>query len=253
MCFTFKYKGTFLENLNEYQLHRSFFHQHKIEDNSTVGDSGVVVYFRNLEKKLISHIDKAHSVFGAVAWLTNGPILDAMSRKEHVQIVVQKEDFLKPDLKDSCREHFTKKLRERYARLNCNILRGEFEYWLLGLTIMCQNNTKKIDDSLDAVRCVGNYNKDKKPAFPRMHNKFLVFADVEVASDFGYPVNVIKPYAVWTGSFNFSHNGSNSLENALYITDQKIVDAYFKEYTQIAAISEPLDWTNVWMSPEWPL
>jgi phosphatidylserine/phosphatidylglycerophosphate/cardiolipin synthase-like enzyme len=61
----------------------------------------------------------------------------------------------------------------------------------------------------------------------------------------------IKPYAVWTGSFNFTKTAPLSFENAVVIQDAKIVEAYFKEYAQIAALSEPLDWTVVWIAPQW--
>ncbi|MFG0885956.1 phospholipase D-like domain-containing protein [Vibrio sp. CJQ_6] len=239
-----------MKNLNEYRLESK---DYQLKDNSTIGDNGVEVYFRNLEDKLIGHINNADSVFGAVAWLTSEPILNALSHKNHVQIIVQKEDFLKPDTDDNNGLYYNKKLRKKYEGLSCNIFRGEFMDWLLGVTIMYPNESGEYDDSLEAVRCVGNYNKDKKPAFPRMHNKFLIFADVEIFDDCGYPVNIVKPYAVWTGSFNFSHNATNSFENAVYITDQKVVDAYFNEYTQIAAISEPLDWTSDWIAPQWKL
>ncbi len=106
------------------------------------------------------------------------------------------------------------------------------------------------DPSIEAVRCVGNHNRDKKPAFPRMHNKFLVFAKVSPGSD-EHESETIEPYAVWTGSFNFTKNATKSLENALYITEPSIVKAFFDEYGQIAAVSEPLDWTSDWAEPEW--
>lgn len=44
-----------------------------------------------------------------------------------------------------------------------------------------------------------------------------------------------------------------SLENALYITEPAIVEAYFNEYQQIAALSEPLNWGSDWCAPEWRL
>jgi len=40
-----------------------------------------------------------------------------------------------------------------------------------------------------------------------------------------------------------------SLENALYITDETIARAYYREYGQIYAISEPLDWESDWCFP----
>jgi len=52
-----------------------------------------------------------------------------------------------------------------------------------------------------------------------MHNKFLVFLSSE-----------LRPYAVWTGSFNFSANASRSLENAVYIEDAAIAGAYLQAW-----------------------
>jgi len=42
-----------------------------------------------------------------------------------------------------------------------------------------------------------------------------------------------------------------SFENALVLYDQKIIDAYYQEYLQIAALSEPLNWTAIWTNPQW--
>jgi hypothetical protein len=56
---------------------------------------------------------------------------------------------------------------------------------------------------------------------------------------------------VWTGSFNWSENGVNSLENAVVISDCRVIDAYLAEFEQIAALSEPLDWQSEWVEPEW--
>ena len=44
-----------------------------------------------------------------------------------------------------------------------------------------------------------------------------------------------------------------SFENAAVLHDSEIVKAFYKEYTQIAAISEPLDWTATWMEPQWKM
>ncbi len=80
-----------------------------------------------------------------------------------------------------------------------------------------------------------------------MHNKFLVFARITHEQD----RDTITPYAVWTGSFNFTVNAVASLENALYLTSPEIVGAFFEEFGQIMALSEPLDWESDWMTPEW--
>jgi phosphatidylserine/phosphatidylglycerophosphate/cardiolipin synthase-like enzyme len=107
------------------------------------------------------------------------------------------------------------------------------------------------DPTIQPVRCVGNHNREKKPAFPRMHNKFLVFCDVLESGGDLYSGFEVKPYTVWTGSFNLTKNAAMSLENALVLTDPNIVRAYFREWEQILALSEPLDWGSDWCEPEW--
>lgn len=57
-----------------------------------------------------------------------------------------------------------------------------------------------------------------------MHNKFLVFLDASG-----------RPYAVWTGSFNFSGNASRSLENAVYIDDAAIAQAYHQAWSSVCS------------------
>ena len=206
-------------------------------DNSTSSADGQVqVFFRDLSSALISEIRKADAVFGCVAWLTDFDILDAMRGKE-VAIVVQKEDFLRPDI--GAGSDWRMRLRTKYDALSCGLLRFAFSNMISSLST-CGDST------IEPIRCVGNYNREKTPAFPRMHNKFLVFAKVEDMSSMSVPV----PYAVWTGSFNFTLNAQNSLENAIILRDTKLVEAYFSEFGQIMAISEQLNWQSEWIEPE---
>ncbi len=213
------------------------------DDNSVTGANGVSVYFKDLEKHLISHILEADAVFGAVAWLTHPDILDAMASIQNTSIIIQKEDFLRPDI--DCNNNFRAFLIKKYAQLKNSLYRFDHHNLLSHMSCCSQSD-------IEPIRCVGNHNREKSPAFPRMHNKFLVFAKVSLEKDnHGYQCTKINPYAVWTGSFNFTKNATFSLENALYITQKEVVDAYYREYGQIAAISEPLNWKSDWMAPEW--
>ncbi len=200
----------------------------------------ISVYFRNLEESLIHHISAAQAVFGAVAWMTNEAILGALADVENVSIIVQKEDFLRPDL--NTKPGWPHRLRQLYAALSCDLTRYDLKN-RIGMMSFAS------DPSIEPVRCVGNFNREKKPAAPRMHNKFLVLANVADPDKQGE--RQINPYAVWTGSFNFSKNATRSFENAMLVTNQKVVDAYFSEYGEIAAMSEKLDWTSDWVAPEW--
>ena len=252
-------------------------------NNTTVGN--ISCYFRNLEDNLIKHISEADVVVGSVAWLTNEGILEAMKSCKHVSIVVQKEDFLRPDTNMT-----NTKLKILYRALPKHLNRFAFE------TILSKMSTNG-DNSIEPVRCVGNNNRNKYTSLPRAHNKFLVFCKIEKrpysedeiqeridrhlkdledirrfeSESTSKGINwrlemakisvaafqqqtyyeVIRPYAFWTGSFNFTENACKSFENAIYIRDEILAQAYLKEYSQIAALSEPLNWETEWMSPEW--
>lgn len=231
-----------MDDLNKYQLSNDGNFNKKFEDNSIDSEAEFKVYFRGIEQHLLTHIQRADAVFGAVAWLTSYRLLDALALVDHVSIVVQKEDFLRPDI--SSKSNFKETLKEKYSNLKCELDRYSFDNILSSVSVSSS-------PQIDPIRCVGNHNIDKKPAFPRMHNKFLVFANVEEDEGGFSSLYKISPYAVWTGSFNLTQNATMSLENALYLTNKKIVRAYFNEFGQIAAMSEPLDWTTSWIEPEW--
>jgi hypothetical protein len=216
-----------------------------LRDYSSASKGGdIEVVFRNLENELIRRIESADVVVGCVAWLTSEPILSALAKVKGVAIVVQKEDFLRPDIGNN--PDWSRKLRKLYKALPGTLCRydkglGKTQLYLL---------SSSSDPTIESVRCVGNNNADKVPAFPRAHHKFVVFCralnSLHDNDNFNY-----EPYEVWTGSFNFTKNAVRSFENAIICRDQVIVNAFFNEFAQIEAISEPLDWESIWVEPEW--
>lgn len=206
------------------------------------------VLFKNLADALITLIDDADCVLACVAWLTCPRILKALSKKQ-CSIVVNKEDFLRPDGASS-----QAPLRDSYDRL-----RGLAEdIW--GAPGIAPELSSGSSHELSAVRCMGERGSRTTP---RMHHKFAVFCQIldhpkYVFNDEGWaaPNNVdgwgryIKPYAVWTGSFNWTWNGSQSLENAVILRDPKIASAYAEEWAQVLALSEPLDWSSKYAEPD---
>lgn len=232
-----------MDNYNRYQLENVEGNGISFEDNSVVDiERETQVYFRNIEKHLLRHIEEANVVLGCVAWLTSEPILEKLASKDYISIIVQKEDFLRPDIDSGNRNTWKKWLQEKYMSLQSGLDRFMFDNILRSVSYCA-------DYSIEAIRCVGNYNRDKKPAFPRMHNKFLIFAKIVEADDDSW--GRVIPYGVWTGSFNLTKNATYSFENAIYTTDSEIVRAYYNEYGQIASMSEPLNWESDWIEPEW--
>lgn len=221
------------------------------EDDETIPQSdystesaGTKVYFKNLERRLIEHINESDLVFGCVAWLTSHGILDILKTRD-CSIVVQKEDFLRPDT--DVRDNFRRELRERYDKLGCSINR----YWMPGIVAELSTHGSP---EVYPIRCVGNHNTFKNSAHPRSHHKFVIFAKLVQNPDPRYKdisQRIAKPYAVWTGSFNFTKNAGHSFENAVYLTDPKIVEAFCNEFAQVYALSESLDWEQDWAVPEY--
>lgn len=205
---------------------------------------GVTTHFGDLTPALCKFIEDSEVVVGCVAWLTAKPILSALEGRR-VQIVVQKEDFLRPDLTPNA--GLAKYLRQAYGRIHGGLVRYEFPHPL--------RDADSLDfEDMDAVRCVGNHNSEKSPSRPRMHHKFLVrleqnysAGDEELVGSTGW----FRPLAVWTGSFNFSAAAGKSFENAIEIHDTPIATDYFSEYLRVASLSEPLDWESEWAMPEW--
>jgi hypothetical protein len=200
------------------------------------------VVFRHLEEKVCEFIGAYDYVVGCVAWLTSKPILRALEKKRGASIIVQKEDFLRPDSGASNR--WAAQLRNRYEAVPPIV-----RYWL---PFLCDISV--CGDPHCGIRCVGNHNTNKDPAFPRAHHKFIVGLDDPLGinndpDEWGN--GHLAPRAVWTGSFNFTANGTRSFENAVIIRDPVIADAYLSEFCQVAAISEPLDWETPWARPEW--
>ena len=206
-------------------------------DTSTFKDCWVDVVFQDLETRLVEFLNwpRCTAVVGCMAWLTNGRVLDALAGKEAVSVLVQKEDFLRPDA-----GVWTKsKVQTKYAAL------PEFNrfYSTHGYSV-CS------DPYADAVRCVG-ITAGSGSAKPRMHHKFLVLCEVVGTIKHDYPGGSLHPWAVWTGSFNATENGTRSFENAVLIHNEDVAAMYFAEWSALLGVSEPLDWASEWVQPEY--
>lgn len=206
-------------------------------------DVSVDVIFTELESRLVAEIERSDAVIGCMAWLTNERVLAALAQRRFVQILVQKEDFLRPDGSSWSRN----KLHQLYAALPAS------SRFIGG--IGQRGYSTSTDDTLGPVRCIGTCGP-RGPAIPRMHHKFMVLCDF-VELDYGHTIGGpwqetgIIPRRVWTGSFNATWNGTRSLENAVVLHDPEVARLYADEWGTLLGLSEPLDWSSEWIMPEY--
>lgn len=221
----------------------------KQEDYSTRSNSAEV-FFKNLEQHLLEQIAAATYVVGCVAWFTLPKVWTALARKKAVSVLVQKEDWLRKDADERGRPVGAKSdLFEKISHLP----RFNSKWFNFENRLSFGDGWKREGDGwstakliIDPVRCVGSASKDRITNHPRMHHKFLVFCRPEKKAENEYRKSrwVAHPYAVWTGSFNVTSNATRSFENALVLHDESIAAAYMREWAQMMAFSEPLNWTS---------
>ena len=194
----------------------------------------VEAVFRHVKHRLIEFIREADMVIGAVAWLTDADVLAALAQRPSL-LVIQKEDFLRPDMASVLMPQKKAALRAAYERLGTfdgtRVTAGPFSQGVPG-----------VGAAMPAVLCFGSCLPGQMFRMPRMHNKFIVLLK-ETAAGF-------SPQAVWTGSFNFTELSRHSLENALIVRDPVIAEAYAAEAQAIYLLGEPLDWTLEWARPQ---
>ena len=172
-------------------------------------------------------------VIGAVAWITDLDILEALSRRQTL-LVIQKEDFLRPDMESRLSNEAKQRLHTAYSQLKpfdgTKVSVGPF--------FQFQND---IYQHLNPIQCFGFYSEKEMFRTPRMHNKFLVFLYKKE--------KLYYPQKVWTGSLNLTQLSMHSLENAVLISDENIAAAYAEEAQNIYLNSEELNWKNNWINP----
>lgn len=256
------------------------------EDYSVRGESAELV-LRNHAQRCIEMIRKSDKVFGCIAWITHPEILDALAEplewskaERRVQIIVNKEDFLRPDYTDKVSRNetsFYNELRSKYDRLGG----GVNTYLEVGRRFVETSTGWNCNLDVESLRCVGLSLKQRWS--PKMHHKFAVFmrgcgngsgahlshkdTDSEAYVTYvpwhdHYSATASRHLscgkcheegcfaAAWIGSFNWTKNAGKSFESVVITEDKEIVNSLLWEHSQLLLMSEPLDWNSPYVDPE---
>ena len=225
--------------------------------------SGTVeVVFRDYRRRLLQLLEEARRrglvCLGAVAWMTDSEILDALARLP-TSLIVQKELYLRSDDRSGPNPGWAALMREQFDALAYSdrdhdlFLRQNFPAPLGNMNLLG-------DQQISGVRCCGARALDGhyRRGSPLMHNKFLVFARLSLAPAPGQEEEedpdgdiLWEPEMVWTGSCNLSRTAARSRENSIIIRDPKVATAYLREWVDLMCLSESLDWQSEDPAPEW--
>lgn len=223
--------------------------------------ASVSVYFREIREALIFEIKKADAVFGCVAWINDPQIVAALELKKVLSIVIS-------EVKNPADISAISSLRNKANFVRLGDLATSSNHFYTLISDPDFDRPQNPEDQLESIRQVKSASVDVPLAglagYERMHNKFLVFAKFEThlqskidISNYFYASgsrnklkpaefleafdrSKLKPYAVWTGSFNFTNNASNSFENASLLTNEILAEKFFREYSQIYLLSESI-------------
>lgn len=218
-----------------------------ISTNLNYADSNTQIYFNNIENVIIEKIKSYDIVIGCISWLTNEKILNELSKKDTVMIVVQEEDYLLPDNNTIYYNNIQKKwIRDLYKKLEqCN----KHEYTIrhkLGINIY---SSKQIA----GIRRFGLMKHNSNTVYAKMHNKFMIGLNLVNKSKLRYAnpdkniSDIVTNGEVITGSYNYTFTGSNSLENIICLTDMNIINTYFNQFGNIYVHSYELDFPSPWL------
>ena len=186
------------------------------------------VFFDNISGELKKRISEADAVLGCICYITDTTVLEELSRKD-CKIIMQKPK--------KSEEKETKSFGRDSILMLSSILNNSVNYSKI-------EHFPKDHFTLDQtapLRMIGS-----EAGYSLMHHKFMIFLrhvetyDKNEVKD-QESAFTLKPYAVWTGSFNFTYNASRNLENAVLIKDELVVLKYLEEYAFCLSVSEAVE------------
>lgn len=158
-----------------------------------------------------------------------------MGRLKICQVVMQKEDWMRPDYDG-----------KHPAKTRPDLYMGGAGFYRIGLDVL-SGLSYCSDPRVERFRCFGIAGDPARR--PVMHHKFLVGC-ATVGDESRNSGLSLDPQTVWVGSFNMTKGSCRNMDSALVLGKEPAA-AYFQEWVDIVTHSEPLNFEHEWCEPQW--
>jgi phosphatidylserine/phosphatidylglycerophosphate/cardiolipin synthase-like enzyme len=163
----------------------------------------VCPHFTDIEQQICQYIDEADEVWICSAWFSSIPILDQASLRTAKLIISDWSRLSKGNPNYS-------------PKLTREILQAIPQTYIYAPT--------------SSSSSAGGHSSSAggHPTEFLMHDKFIVLFQDQ------------KPYAIITGSYNYTQNAKNNFENIVYIEDHEVAKKFANEFEKILSFSRLL-------------
>lgn len=171
------------------------------------------------------------TILGMMAWLSNERILECLiEHAKRVLFIVNDDDYT------NWRKTLT--LYDLLPKFEEPLHSAFFGSKSLLRALDRDNLGNKYDKcTFETVRCFGNASFNSKSVSSLMHNKVMIFCD-EKRLPGGKIVEM--PTSFINGSFNFTGNAPNNIENACWINSKKGAENFLHQFSIIMSHSRPI-------------
>lgn len=220
--------------------------------------SNLEVYFNNIKDVIIDYINKYDYIVGCIAWFTDEQLIKSCVDK-YVSIIVQKESFLNTiNYKilnyDFCNLTLYNNIYlENKSPVRCfgfsssNSVRPNMhhKFLVLGKLYSIIKDQKLYKESRNNfININRNYDLDiyeKKDFETKITIKDLIRVHQNQYVHNNKELQIYIPEVVITGSYNYTNNATNSIENIIILKDKKVANVFYNEYLFLIQKSEGLN------------
>ncbi len=199
----------------------------------SVSPFGCRYVLRDQERWVLNLIRNADAVVVSCYVLSRRPLFEALAQKERVLMLCHKTDMAGPaDARNA--KPFVQRVRALQGREFAPSELAPAAPWFQHCVPV-----KKVP----VARCLGDFQSDR--TVPLMHDKTIVALRKSTDAQTYYP------YALWTGTNNFTENATRSVGVGMIVDHPETAAMRLNDILNYVLSSEPVPWCHQALTPEW--